>query len=73
MPNVKPRPDTGYLANMAQRGFLKRGAEELQRRFLGGDKERDAQQESPPADGTTRRRPSTEDKVRKALEGLFRR
>jgi uncharacterized protein involved in outer membrane biogenesis len=71
MPNVKPRPDTRYLAEMAQRGFLKRGAEELQRRFLGGGKEPETPEESPPADGTTRRRPSTEDRVRKALEGLF--
>lgn len=71
MPNVRPRPDTRYLGQMAQRGFLKRGADELQRRFLGGGREPEKQESRPPADDTTRRRPSTEDRVRKALEGLF--
>jgi uncharacterized protein involved in outer membrane biogenesis len=72
MPNVKPKPDTKYLAQMAQRGFARKGIEELQDRFLGGKppSEEDA---AAPADAKKKKRNSTEDRIRKGLEGLFRR
>jgi hypothetical protein len=77
LPNVRPRPDSSYLAKMVQRGFLRRGTEELERRFFG--KERSA---SPPeADSGAplseqkkdKKRDSTEDLIRKGLDQLFRR
>jgi AsmA protein len=72
MPNVKPKPDTKYLAQMAQRGFARKGIEELQDRFLGG-KPSSEQDADAPADGKKKKRSSTEDRIRKGLEGLFRR
>jgi hypothetical protein len=72
MPNVKPKPDTKYLAQMAQRGFARKGVEELQERFLGG-KPSSAPEDNPPADGKKKKKNSTEDRIRKGLEGLFRR
>jgi hypothetical protein len=72
MPNVKPKPDTKYLAQMAQRGFARKGLEELQNRYLGG-KPSSEQQDGGPADGQKKKRSSTEERIRKGLEGLFRR
>jgi hypothetical protein len=71
MPNVRAKPDTRNLTQMMQRGFARKGLEELQNRFLGGGREPEKRESRPPADDTTRKRPSTEDRVRKALEGLF--
>jgi AsmA protein len=72
MPNVKPKPDTKYLAQLAQRGFARKGIEELQDRFLGG-KPPSEQDDAAPADAKKKKRSSTEDRIRKGLEGLFRR
>lgn len=72
MPNVKPKPDTKYLAQMAQRGFARKGLEELQNRYLGG-KPSSEQEDAGPADGQKKKRSSTEERIRKGLEGLFRR
>jgi hypothetical protein len=70
MPNVKPRPDGNYLAQVAQRALLGKRAGDLKNPFLG-DKDSD-QQEAP--EGTRRsRRRSTEDMIRRGLENLFRR
>jgi hypothetical protein len=72
MPNVKPKPDTGYLGQLVQRGFLRKGTEELQNRFLGGGKDSAAQTEEP-TDGKKKKKSSTEDMIRRGLEGLFKR
>lgn len=72
MPNVKPRPDTKSLAQMMQRGFARKGIEELQNRFLGGKRSTE-QENDAPADDKKKKRSSTEDRIRRGLEGLFRR
>jgi AsmA protein len=72
MPNVKPKPDTRYLGQLVQRGFLRKGTEELQNRFLGGGKDSAAQTEEP-TDGKKKKKSSTEDMIRRGLEGLFKR
>ena len=72
MPNVKPKPDTRYLGQMVQRGFLRKGTEELQNRFLGGGKDSTAQTEEP-IDNKKKKKSSTEDMIRRGLEGLFKR
>jgi hypothetical protein len=72
MPNVKPKPDTKALGQMAQRGFGRKGLEELQDRFLGG-KAAPAPEENAPADTNTtkKKKKSTEDKIREGLKGFF--
>jgi AsmA-like protein len=72
MPNVKPKPDTRYLGQIVQRGFLRKGTEELQNRFLGGGKDSTAQTEEP-TDNKKKKKSSTEDMIRRGLEGLFKR
>jgi uncharacterized protein involved in outer membrane biogenesis len=72
LPNVKPKPDVNYLGQLVQRGFMRKGADELQNRFLGR-KESPTQDETAPADSKKRKRDSTEDLIRKGLEGLFKR
>lgn len=72
MPNVKPTPDTKYLGQIAQRGVARDGIEALQNLFLGG-KPSAEQKDNAPAEGKARKRNSTEDLIRKGLEGLFRR
>jgi uncharacterized protein involved in outer membrane biogenesis len=72
MPNVKAKPDANYLGQLVQRGFLGRRADDLQNRYLDrGD--RPEQGESAPADGSRKKRSSTEDRIRRGLENLFRR
>jgi hypothetical protein len=73
MPNVRPKPDTRYLGQMVQRGFLRKGTEELQNRFLGGGKDSTAPNEQTPSDTNKKKKPSTEDMIRRGLEGLFKR
>jgi uncharacterized protein involved in outer membrane biogenesis len=70
LPNVKPKPDSNYLAQMVQRGLLRRGTEELQRRFFGS-KEPPPASEPAPTDPKRRRPSSTEELIRKGFEGLF--
>jgi AsmA protein len=72
LPNVRPKPDTKYLAQMAQRGFMRKGSDELQNRFLGR-RESATPEEDAPADDKKKKRNSTEDMIRKGLEGLFKR
>ena len=72
MPNVKPKPDTRYLGQLVQRGFLRKGTEELQNRFLGGGKDSAAQTEEP-TDSKKKKKSSTEDMIRRGLEGFFKR
>ena len=73
LPNVKPKPDTRYLGQLVQRGFLRKGTEELQNRFLGGDRDSTSSQSDAPSDNKKKKKSSTEDRVRRGLEGLFKR
>jgi uncharacterized protein involved in outer membrane biogenesis len=75
LPNVKVVPDSRYLGQIVQRGFLRKGAEELQNRFFGGRQQQPSQQaeENPPVDATRKRKSSSEDLIRRGLEGLFKR
>ncbi len=72
MPNVKPKPDAGYLGKMVQRGFMQKGAEELQNRFFGRG-ESSAKKDKAPAESDKKKRSPTEDLIRKGLEGFFSR
>jgi hypothetical protein len=57
---------------MMQRGFARKGIEELQNRFLGGRRSTE-QENDAPVDDKKKNRSSTEDRIRKGIEGLFRR
>ena len=72
LPNVKAKPDANYLGKMVQRGLLGKGTEELQKRFFGNKESKNADEPTPP-DGQKRKKGSTEDLIRKGLEGLFKR
>jgi hypothetical protein len=72
LPNVKPKPDVNFLAQLVQRGFMRRGVDELQNRFLGG-KDRAEDPKVVPDEDKRNRRDSTEDLIRRGLEGLFKR
>ena len=72
LPNVKPKPDGNYLAQMAQRAFMRKGTGDLKNPNLG-DKDADQQKEEAPENTKKSKRKSTEDIIRKGLEGLFRR
>ncbi|MBI3064995.1 MAG: AsmA family protein [Deltaproteobacteria bacterium] len=72
LPNVKPKPDMNLLGRMVQKGFLRRGTEELQRRFFEPTEPASPGEPAPPA-SKKRKRSSTEDAIRKGLEGLFKR
>jgi uncharacterized protein involved in outer membrane biogenesis len=73
MPNVKAKPDANYLGQLVQRGFMRRGADDLQNRFLGRGKDRAEQSAETPEDTNRKKRSSTEDRIRRGLEQLFRR
>jgi hypothetical protein len=72
MPDVKARPDTSFLGQLVQRNFLQRGAEDLQKRFLG-ESERGEDNDGAADPNNNRKRRSTEDRIRRGLESLFRR
>ncbi|MGH7854725.1 MAG: AsmA family protein [Candidatus Binatia bacterium] len=72
MPNVKAKPDANFLGQMVQRNFMRRGTDDLQNRFLRRS-ERAEEGESAPEDGGRKKRSSTEDRIRRGLENLFRR
>jgi hypothetical protein len=77
LPNVKPRPDSNYIGRMVQRGFLRRGTEELQRRFFGKEKSTpsgETERETAPSDQKKEKKEnSIEDRIRKGLDQLFKR
>jgi uncharacterized protein involved in outer membrane biogenesis len=75
LPNVKPVPDSRYLGQIVQRGLMRKGVEELQNRLLGGKPQQQPsqQQENATGDSKKNRRNSTEDLLRRGLEGLFKR
>jgi uncharacterized protein involved in outer membrane biogenesis len=72
MPHVKAKPDANFLGQMVQRNFMRRGADDLQNRFLGRS-ERSEENENAPEESTRKKRSSTEDRIRRGLENLFRR
>ena len=72
LPNVKPKPDMNLLGRMVQKGFLRRGTEELQRRYFEPTEPASPGEPAPP-NSKKRKRSSTEDAIRKGLEGLFKR
>jgi len=72
LPNVKPKPDMNSLGRMVQKGFMRRGTEDVQRRNPDSA-EPASPDEAAPADSKKRKRGSTEDAIRKGLEGLFKR
>jgi len=72
LPNVKPKPDMNLLGRMVQKGFLRRGTEDVQRR--NPDPTEPASPDDPAPKGSKKRkRSSTEDAIRKGLEGFFKR
>jgi hypothetical protein len=75
LPKVKAIPDAGYLGRMVQRGFLRKGAEELQQRLFGkGGSAPTAEnppQTSPSDQKNEKKKNSTEELIRKGLDQLF--
>lgn len=72
MPNVKAKPDANYLGQLVQRGFMGKRADDPQNPYLGrGDRAEEG--ESAPEGGGRKKRSSTEDRIRRGLENLFRR
>jgi uncharacterized protein involved in outer membrane biogenesis len=70
MPNVRPRPDASFLTKSLQRGLFQRGAEELQEQLFG-PKEHRAPNDRQPDQERQQKPRSSEDLIRKGLEGLF--
>ena len=70
LPRVKAKPDANYLGRMVQRGLLGKGAEELQQRLLGNKEPKTDEPAS--GDSQKRKKSSTEDRIRKGIEGLFK-
>jgi hypothetical protein len=72
LPNVKPRPDVKFLGQVAQRGFVQKGVEELQNRYFGRSPA--PLREDRAADENRRNRGnSAEEAIRRGLESLFKR
>jgi AsmA protein len=71
LPNVKPKPDLKFLGQLAQRGFLQKGVEEFQSRYLGRNES--SREESAPGEARQKRRNSTEDAIRRGIESFFKR
>jgi len=63
LPNVRPRPNSNYLAKLFQRGMANKGAEEISKQIFGTKKP------SSPEDSTTR--DAVEELIRKGLQGIF--
>ena len=72
LPKVKPRPDMNLLGRMVQKGFLRRGPEGVQRPNPEPTQPA-SPDESASTDSKKRKRRSTEDAIRKGLEGFFKR
>jgi uncharacterized protein involved in outer membrane biogenesis len=73
MPNVKAKPDVNYLGQLVQRGFMRRGTDDLQNRFLGRGKDRAESSAEVPEGIDRKKKNSTEDLIRRGLDQLFRR
>jgi hypothetical protein len=77
LPKLKARPDSNYIGKLVQRGFMRKGAEELQQRLLGKDRSTPSGETSPqepPLDQKKeKKKNSTEELIRKGLDQLFKR
>jgi AsmA protein len=77
LPKLKARPDAGYIGKMVQRGFLRRGTEELERRFFGKERSAPSGESAPQAAPSDQKREkkkdSTEEMIRRGLEQFFKR
>ena len=77
LPKLKARPDSNYIGKLVQRGFMRKGAEELQQRLLGKDRSAPSGETSPqepPSDQKKeKKKNSTEELIRKGLDQLFKR
>jgi AsmA protein len=77
LPRLKARPDAGYIGKIVQRGFLRRGTEELERRFFGKERSAPSGESAPQAAPSDQKREkkkdSTEELIRRGLEQFFKR
>ncbi len=77
LPGLKAMPDSNYLAKMVERGFVRKGAEELQRRLFGKDRSAPSGESAPQAPLTDPKKENkknpAEDLIRRGLDQLFRR
>jgi uncharacterized protein involved in outer membrane biogenesis len=77
LPKLKARPDAGHIGKMVQRGFLRRGTEELERRFFGKERSAPSAEPTPQAAPSDQKREkkkdSTEEFIRRGLEQFFKR
>ena len=73
IPKLKARPDSNYLGKMVQRGFLRKGAEELQQRLLGKERSAPSGETTPSDQKREKKKNSTEELIRKGLDQLFKR
>jgi AsmA protein len=77
LPKLKVRPDASHIGKMVQRGFLRRGTEELERRFFGKERSAPSGESTPQAAPSDQKREkkkdSTEDLIRRGLEQFFKR
>jgi hypothetical protein len=63
LPNVRPRPDSNFLAKLVQRGAAGKGAEEISKQIFG------SKEPSSPEDA--KKQEAVEDLIRKGLQGIF--
>jgi hypothetical protein len=56
---------------MAQRGFARRGMDDLQQRFFGRKPASAPEDNEPAADDRKKKKNSTEELIRQGLKGLF--
>jgi len=73
LPKLKARPDSNYLGKMVQRGFMRKGAEELQQRLLGKDRSAPSGETAPSDQQKEKKKNSTEELIRRGLDQLFKR
>ena len=76
LPKVKAKPDSSYLAKMFQRGKARQLTEELERKFFGtkdSNASKDGDTTEPEPTQKRNKKQSTEELIRKGLEGLFKR
>ena len=73
LPKLKAKPDANYLGKMVQRGFMRKGAEELQQRLLGKERSAPSGETAPSDQKREKKKNSTEELIRKGLDQLFKR
>ncbi len=63
LPNVRPRPDSNFLAKLVQRGATGKGAEEISKQIFGS--------KEPKSPEEAKERDAVENLIRKGLQGIF--